>query len=175
MSALIVYYSRAGQNYCNGTLRTLPVGNTRVAAQMLHTLTGAPLFELVPVQPYDADYNVCINQAQQDQCRGARPAIRAWPDKLADSEILYLGYPNYWGTMPMVLFTFLEQADTAGKVICPFCTHEGGGLGRSEGDIRRLCPDATVLPGLALHGAAVARAGGDIARWVQGLPLPGQP
>lgn len=175
MSALIVYYSRAGQNYCSGTLRTLAVGNTKVAAQMLHTLTGAPLFELVPVQPYDADYSVCINQAQQDQQRDARPAFRACPESLAASEVLYLGYPNYWGTMPMVLFTFLEQADMTGKVICPFCTHEGGGLGRSEGDIRRLCPHATVLPGLALHGAAVAQAGGEIKHWVQELPLPGQP
>ena len=80
--------------------------------------------------------------------------------------MIYLGYPNYWGTMPMAVFTFLETYGFAGKIIRPFCTHEGSGLGSSLSDIRRLCPGATVKPGLAVHGSRIAEAEKTIEKWV---------
>lgn len=73
---------------------------------------------------------------------GARPELREYPDSLEPYDTVYLGYPNYWGTMPMPVFTFLEHFDFSGKTIRPFCTHEGSGLGHSVEDIRRLCPGA---------------------------------
>lgn len=72
--------------------------------------------------------------------------------------VIFLGYPNWWGTMPMPVFTFLGEYDFSGKTIVPFCTHEGSGSGRSEKDIAKLCPKATILKGLAIHGSRVSAA-----------------
>jgi flavodoxin len=83
-----------------------------------------------------------------------------------DYSLIFLGYPNWWGTMPMAVFTFLEDHDFSGKTIIPFCTHEGSGLGRSESDIKKICPHATVLTGLSIRGGSVYRAENDISAWL---------
>lgn len=166
MAQLIAYFSRTGENYVNGTIKNLPVGNTEVAAQMIQERTGGDLFRLEPVQAYPYGYNACIAQAQDEQRRDARPELKAYPDSLEGYDTIYLGYPNYWGTMPMCVCTFLEHFDFTGKTIRPFCTHEGSGMGRSEADIRRLCPGAKVERGLAIHGATVTRAGTAIEKWL---------
>ena len=168
MAELIAYFSRADENYFSGTLRTVPVGNTEIAAKMLQELNGADLFRIDPLIPYAKDYNECIAQAQEDQKRGARPELKAYPDSLDAYDTIYLGYPNYWGTMPMPVFTFLENFDFSGKVIRPFCTHEGSGMGRSEADIRRICPDAVVKKGLAVRGSAVKDAEEELRKWSSG-------
>jgi flavodoxin len=84
-------------------------------------------------------------------------------------EVIYIGYPNWWGTMPMAVFTFLESYDFSGKTIIPYCTHEGSGMGSSEGDIKKLCPNARVLPGLAIRGGSVDRADKDLSSWLKTL------
>ncbi len=164
--ALIAFYSRADENYVSGMLKMLDVGNTEVAARMIKELTGAELFAIRQVHPYSKSYNECIAEAQADQKRQARPELKAYPDDMESYDILYLGFPNYWGTMPMAVFTFLEHVDFTGKVIKPFCTHEGSGMGTSESDIRRLCPGAKVETGLAIHGSSVPKAKRDMERWV---------
>ena len=166
MASIIVYYSRRGENYVSGTIQTLAVGNTEAVARRLAALTGAELFQLVPCQPYSDQYDVCIQQAQDDQRRNARPALETLPERLDGYDTIYLGYPNYWGTMPMAVFTFLEGLDFTGKTIHPFCTHEGSGLGRSETDIRRLCPGAEIKPGLAIVGARAARSKDLVKDWL---------
>lgn len=166
MKILIAYFSRRDENYVGGALKNLTVGNTEVVAGILARLTGGTLFALQPVQPYARDYNTCIDQAQTDQRRNARPALQAWPEGFADYDTVFLGYPNYWGTMPMPVFTFLEGLDFTGKTIYPFCTHEGSGLGRSEADIRRLCSGAIVKPGLAVVGGRVGQAEAAVRDWL---------
>lgn len=166
MSAIIVYFSRKDENYVSGEIKNLAVGNTEVAAGMLHELTGADLFKMEPVAEYAKDYNTCIAQAQDDQRRDARPELKVYPESLGGYDTVYLGFPNYWGTMPMAVFTFLEHYDFNGKVIRPFCTHEGSGMGRSEADIRRLCPGAKVEKGLAIHGGSVKRAEAALRKWI---------
>ena len=166
MPALIAYFSRADENYVNGQIKTLAVGNTKVAAGIIRELTDADIFPIEPVQPYAKDYNTCIAEAQADQRRDARPELKSYPDSLDGYDTIYLGYPNYWGTMPMAVFTFLEHFDFSGKTILPFCTHEGSGMGRSEQDIKRLCPDATVRKGLAIHGGSVNTARAAIQKWL---------
>lgn len=166
MAAIIACFSRAHENYVNGAIRTLAVGNTEVAARKIQELTGAELFRIDPIQEYSTDYNECIAEAQADQRRDARPELKSYPESLDGFDTVYLGYPNYWGTMPMAVFTFLEHFDFSGKTILPFCTHEGSGMGRSEQDIRRLCPGAVVKPGLAIHGGSVQNAGNAITKWV---------
>ncbi|MCF2660824.1 flavodoxin [Pseudoflavonifractor phocaeensis] len=159
-------FSRADENYFSGVLRRVRVGNTEIAAQLLRELTGADLFKIEPVQPYSKDYNECIAQAQEDQRRDARPELKSCPNSLDGYGTVYLGYPNYWGTMPMAVFTFLERFDWNGKTIRPFCTHEGSGLGRSESDIRRLCPGAKVETGLEIYGSTSAKAGPAMKKWL---------
>lgn len=163
---LIAFYSRADENYVSGTLKYLPVGNTEVVAGMIKELTGADWFKIEQVQPYAKEYNVCIAQAQADQKRQARPELVAYPEHLEEYDTIYLGFPNYWNTMPMAVFTFLEHFDFSGKTIKPFCTHEGSRLGSSETDIKRLCPGAKVEKGIAIIGGSVTRAKKEIAMWV---------
>ena len=131
------------------------MGNTRRVAEQLASLTGGDLLELRQAHPYSDDYRTCVAQARADWQQSVRPELLGLPKDLSGYDRIYLGYPNYCGTMPMAVYTFLEHYDFTGKLICPFCTHEGSGLGRSERDIKRLCPGASVKPGLALHGGSV--------------------
>lgn len=94
MAAIIVYFSRKGENYVSGTIKKLAVGNTEVAADILQKLTGAETFKMQPVQEYSKDYNECIVQAQSDQRRNARPELKAYPESLDAYDTVYLGYPN---------------------------------------------------------------------------------
>ena len=167
MAAIIVYFSRKDENYVSGTIKKLEVGNTEVAANILQKLTGADLFRMQPVQEYSKDYNQCIAQAQADQRRDARPELKTYPESLDEYDTIYLGFPNYWGTMPMAVFTFLEHFDFSGKTIFPFCTHEVKGIGRSESDIRRLCPNAEVKKGLALRGGNIQSSEPELRRWLE--------
>lgn len=167
MAELIAFFSRGDENYVNGTLRWLEVGNTETAAGMIQELTGGELFRIDPGKPYSKDYNACIAEAQADQRRDARPELKAYPESVAEYEVIYLGYPNYWGTMPMAVFTFLEHFDFSGKTIRPFCTHEGSGLGSSVKDIKRLCPGAEVKTGLAIRGSSVDRSKEAIEWWLK--------
>lgn len=163
---LIAFYSRADENYVNGMIKKLEIGNTEVAAGIIHGLTGADMFKIEQLNPYSKIYNECIAEAQEDQRRNARPELKSYPESIEGYDVIYLGYPNYWSTMPMAVFTFLEHFDFSGKTIKPFCTHEGSGLGGSVKDIKKLCPTAKIEAGLAIHGGSVNRAKKDIEGWI---------
>ena len=171
MASLIAYYSRAGENYFGGSYRRIPVGNTEQVANMLAQLTGGDRFHIQQKVPYSDDYQACVAQARQDWQDKARPEVVGLPANLDGYDEIYLGYPNYCGTMPMAVYTFLEQGDFSGKTICPLCTHEGSGLGRSEADIRRLAPKATVKKGLAIHGSSVCREARMLEQWLHAMQL----
>ena len=163
---LVAFYSRADENYVSGQIRTLKTGNTEIAAGIIAKLTRADTFKIEQIQPYAKDYNECIAQAQSDQKRNARPELKNYPDSLDGYDVIYLGYPNYWSTMPMAVFTFLEHFDFSGKEIRPFCRHEGSGMGSSMDDIRRLCPDVAISQGLAIRGGFVERSEDEIQKWL---------
>ncbi|MCI5873490.1 MAG: flavodoxin [Clostridiales bacterium] len=166
-NTLVVFYSRADENYVSGMLKQLDIGNTEVAAGIIRELTDGELFKLEQVQSYSKDYNECIAEAQADQKRNARPELKRYPDTIEGYDTIYLGFPNYWGTMPMAVFTFLEHFDFDGKIIRPFCTHEGSGMGSSVNDIKRLCPGAKVEEGLAIRGSSVKNSKKDIENWIK--------
>ena len=166
MAKLIAYYSRADENYFGGAYRKIEVGNTERAAKMLAELTGADLFKIEQVTPYSADYQTCIAEAKRDLQAHARPALVTLPENLDAYDEIYLGYPNYWGTMPMAVYTFLEQYDFTGKTIHPFCTHEGSGLSNTEADIRKAAKGAKVARGLAICGSDVDKAEPKLKGWV---------
>ena len=158
MAQLVAYFSRADENYMNGTLRYLTVGNTEVAADIIRQATGADLFKIDPVAAYAPDYSTCIEEAKQDKKRDARPELKEYLPNLDGYDTVYLGFPNYWGTMPMAVFTFLERYDFSGKTIVPFCTHEGSRLGRSVKDFTRLAPKSTILEGFEIRGGRANQA-----------------
>lgn len=166
MAKLIVFYSRADENYFSGARRYIPVGNTEKVANMIAQITGAQLFKMEQQIPYAADYDTCIAQAKKDLQAKARPTLVSMPDSLDGYDEIYLGYPNYWGDMPMAVYTFLENYDWSGKMIHPFCTHEGSGLGQTERKIRNTCKGAAVTHGLAIHGDSVDRARETVKKWV---------
>lgn len=166
MAKLVAFYSRADENYFGGTKKYISEGNTKKAAEKIAELTGADLFEIVQEVPYAADYDTCIAEAKRDLKAKARPKVKNLPESLDAYDEIYLGYPNYWGTMPMAVYTFLEVYGFSGKTIHPFCTHEGSGLSGTVTDIEKAAAGAAVTQGLAIHGSEVDHAGAMIERWV---------
>lgn len=127
-------------------------GNTEVIAGMIAEQTGGDLFHVETTTVYPEEYNDLIAQARQEQDDDARPELASSVADMDAYDTVFIGYPNWWGTMPMTMFTFLENYDFSGKTVVPFCTHEGSALGSSESDIAELIPDAELLDGLAVRG-----------------------
>ena len=169
--SLSAYFSRKGNNYLGGSIVNLPIGNTEVIAKKIQGLTGSDLFQIQTVKPYPEDYTETTRVAQDELSGNARPELAETVAAMDSIEVIYLGYPNWWGTMPMAVFTFLDSYEFSGKTIVPYCTHEGSGLGSSERDIKKLCPKAKVLSGLAIKGGTVGRADNDLANWLKKLGL----
>ena len=167
MTKLIAIYSRADENYFGGAMKIIKVGNTEKAANMLAELTGADLFKIEQKIPYSADYRECVDQARKDKQENARPELISLPENIDQYDEIYLGYPNYCGTMPMAVYTFLESLDFSGKKIRPFCTHEGSGLSGTERDIQKTAKGAVVEKGIAIHGSSVDGAKSALQRWIQ--------
>lgn len=167
MAKLVAFYSRADENYFGGQYRYIKVGNTEKVANMISEITGADLFKIEQKDTYSADYQECIAEAKKDLQENKRPEVLDLPANLDAYDEIYLGYPNYWGTMPMAVYTFLENYDFSGKKIHPFCTHEGSGLSRTEKDIEKAAKGAKVEKGLAIHGSSVDSAKNAVEKWVK--------
>lgn len=164
---LIAYYSRRGTNYFDGKIIDLPVGNTEVVAGKIARISGGDLFHIETVKPYPADYDESTEVAKIELGENARPELTATVPDFDDYDVIYLGYPIWWGVMPMPVLTFLESYDFSGKTIVPFCTHEGSGFGMSERYIRQSCPEASVLPGLAIIGHLRDKADKPVKDWLE--------
>ena len=167
MANLILYYSRKGENYVNGSIQNIGKGNTERVAEFVQKAVDGDLFEIEPVREYSASYMTCIKEAQAEQRGNERPAVRKLPESLDGYDTIFIGYPNWWGTMPMFMFTVLDTFDWTGKKIVPFCTNEGSGLGSSERDIKASCPGATVLSGLSIHGGGAASSEKQVTAWAK--------
>ena len=163
---LIAYFSRADENYFGGAMRFVKVGNTEIVCNIMKDLIDTDVFKIEMQSPYSPVYMTCIEEAKRDLRAKARPALISLPESIDAYDTIVLAYPNYWGTMPMAVFSFLEQFDFSGKTILPLCTNEGSGLGGSERDIRRSCPGAEVKAGLSITGSAAADSEGKLRRWL---------
>lgn len=164
--SLVAYFSRRGKNYTNNGIAELKEGNTEIVAKKLAGLTGSDLFEIETVQPYPDDYQQTVAVSRQELADNARPQLKSQVANMAEYDVIYVGFPNWCGTMPMALFTFLESYDFSGKKIAPFCTHGGGGTGRAEHDIKKLCPQSESLPALSINGDRAANADEEITKWL---------
>lgn len=164
---LIVYYSRKGENYVNSSIKDLKEGNTKIIAKMIADITGGDLFEIDTVKEYPRDYYECIEVAKDELRQQARPQLKAYLKDPVKYDTVFIGYPNWWGTMPMAVCAFLERCDLGGKMILPFCTNEGSGMGKSESDLRKLCPGSKIEKGLSIHGAEAAGSRDLVEKWVK--------
>ena len=174
---LVAYFSRVGNtvwedgvdavtsaslNVVNGEY----AGNAQIIAQMAQEVTGGDLFLIQTENTYPSDYRKTTDVAADEQNNNARPALSSHVENMEQYDTIVLIYPNWWGTLPQALFTFLEEYDFSGKTILPLCTHGGSRMGSSERDIASLCPDANLLEGLAVSGSSAASAQSDVEKWV---------
>lgn len=154
---LIAYFSRTG--------------HTRAVAKQIESNAGGDLFEIVPAKSYPTDYEECVNVAEVEQETNARPQLASHVSNMDDYDVIFLGYPIWCGTMPKVVFTFLEESDFSGKTIVPFCTHGGSRFGSSISDIAELCPASPVLDGLAVLGMDARFTQKRVSNWLDELGL----
>lgn len=146
-------------------------GNTESVANEIASQTGADVFEIVPAEPYTDDYDTLLDIAQEEQQNAARPAIAGTIDNLGQYDVVYVGFPNWWGDMPMILYTFFDEYDLSGKTIAPFVTSGGSGFSGSIDTIKSLEPDAAITAGLSLGSPQAATPGDPVTGWLSGLGL----
>lgn len=146
---LVAFFSRAGDNYETGNIEK---GNTKIMAEFIAEKTGADLFEIKPVKEYPFDYRECTEVAKQELETNARPEIAAYPENLQNYDVIFLGYPIYWSTFPMIIYTFLENQDFNGKTIIPFCTSAGDYMTGKENTIPEIAKGSTIREGLGVKG-----------------------
>ena len=161
---IIIYFSRADENYSVGYITK---GNTEVVAEYIRDITKADMFKVERKVPYAKDYNTCIKQAQDEQRRGERPELKQMLNSIEDYDVVFVGSPIYWGTMPNPLLTQLEKLNWQGKTVMPFTTHEGSGLGNVVADLKNICKGATVLNGFAITGSAVKGSKDKVQNWIK--------
>ena len=166
---LIIYYSRVGENYWNGSIKDIAKGNTEIVAEFIQKAVGGDLFQVETVKPYDKDYYVCIEEAKKELHANARPELKEYLDSIDGYDNIFVCGPCWWGTFPMAIFTQLEKLDWTGKKVMAVMTHEGSGLGSCERDVKKLCVGATFGKGLAVHGADAAKSESDVAAWAKGV------
>ena len=154
---LVAYFSRSG--------------NTREIANQIHKSVGGDIFEIQSVKPYPHDYDAVVQQVRQELESGYKPALKTKIENIKSYDLVFIGYPNWWGTVPAPVRTFLSEYDFSGKTIVPFCTHEGSGLGQSATDISKHCPKSTLLGGVAIRGRDVKTAQNKVSEWLQKIKI----
>lgn len=145
--SLVVYYSWSG--------------HTKAVAEQIHEEVGGDIIELQPEKPYPTDYRECVDIAKQELEANARPAVATKVDNLDQYDVIFVGYPIWWGKAPMFVYTFLEQENFEGKTIVPFCTSGGSPIDGSIPDIQSSAKGATVVQGIESTDSQV------ISQWLQ--------
>ena len=175
---LVAYFSRSGNTVwedgvdavTSASINVMPdgefAGNAELLAGMAQQATGGDLFLIQTVDAYPSGYRDTTDQAKVEQNNDARPELASQVENMDQYDTIMLIYPNWWGTLPQPVMTFLEEYDFSGKTILPLCTHEGSRMGSSEKAIASLCPDVILLDGLAVRGGSAASAQSDVETWI---------
>ncbi len=164
---LVIYYSREGENYVNGSIQKIAKGNTEVAAEYIRDAVGADLFKVDTVVPYSEDYMTCIDEAKAETQKNERPELKDMLTDISSYDNIVIAGPCWWGTYPMAIFTQIDALDFTGKNVFALMTHEGSGLAGSERDLKKYCKGAAIGKSLAVQGARVASSEKLIADWSQ--------
>lgn len=151
----------------NGAL----TGNTGVVADMIAQATGADLFSIRTVEQYPDTYDATLDQGQQEQSDGARPELATHLENLDSYDTIFLGFPNWWGDMPMAVYTFLDEVDLSGKTVIPFVTSGGSGFSNTISTIQEMEPQATVQEGLSIGASSATGAQQQVESWLSELGL----
>ena len=164
---LVAYFSLAGEQYGVGVVEE---GNTSIIARMIAEQTGADLFEIKPETPYPTTYQGLLDVSRQEMADNSRPKIADTVDKMDNYDTIFIGYPNWWGDMPMIVYNFLESYDLSGKTIVPFCTHGGSGLSNTESTIADIT-GGTMKDGFAISGTTAQNdrdtARNEVTQWLK--------
>ncbi len=164
--SLVIYFSRADENYFGGEMKYIEKGNTEIVAEYIKDLTNADMFKVEPLNPYSKKYMECIEEAKERTKNHDAPIKENIKD-ISLYEVIYIGSPIYWGGMPEEMFTALKGIDFTGKTIRVFTTHEGSGLSSVPNQVKNLCTNAEVdTNGLAILGSSVNSAKEKVAEWI---------
>lgn len=170
---LVAYFSLAGEQYAVGVIEE---GNTSIIAHMIAEQTGADLFEIEAATPYPESHSELLEVSQEEMSENARPEIVGTVENMADYDTVFIGFPNWWGDMPMIVYNFIESYDFEGKTVIPFCTHGGSGLSGTESTIEELT-GAAMLDGFAISGETAQnnrdRSKDEVAAWLNEIGFAG--
>ncbi|MCH4166624.1 MAG: NAD(P)H-dependent oxidoreductase [Megasphaera sp.] len=159
--------ARASRQVENGKL----VGNTGLMSEWIAQETKGDTYSIKTVQPYPSDYDETVKVGKDEAEKGTKPELQEQPLDLSKYDVIFVGYPNWWGDMPMAMYSFFDTHDFAGKTIIPFCTSGGSGFGNTVDAIRKAEPQATVVQGIAVHANDVKDAKAQVTQWVSGIDL----
>ena len=165
MKNLVIYYSRRGQNYVNGSIQNLPKGNAERIAEFIKNAVGADVFEVDTVKPYDKNYMVCIEEAKAELRAKSRPELKEMLSDISEYDNIFIVGPNWWGIYPMALYTQLEALDFSGKTVHYVVTHEGSGLGGVPKTMKDACKGAKIGTSLAVQGGSVSGSEKQVKDW----------
>ena len=167
MKLIVIYFSRIDENYFGGSMRYITKGNTEVVAEYIKDITNADLFKVERRIDYAKDYKTCIEEAKDEQRKGELPELKKYLDDISNYDVIFIGGPIYWGTLPQPMFTELSRLNFDGKIIMPFSTHEGSGLASIVRDIKKYAPNASVKPGLSIVGSNVNSSKEKVEKWIK--------
>ena len=153
MKVLVAYFSHSG--------------NTKILAEKISDITRGTIFTIDPVKVYPTDYQTVVDQAKKEINADFKPELKTGIENIDEYDTIFIGSPNWWGTVAPPVATFLTSYEFRGKKIIPFITHEGSRLGRTVSDINRLCPDSDVLEALPVRGSLVTKAENDVKTWLR--------
>lgn len=145
--------------------------NTKAVAEEIHAQVGGDIFHVTTVKTYPEDYRQTTEVAKVEQNNNERPALNVYVENMDEYDTLFVGFPDWWGSMPMAMFTFLEHYDLSGKTVVPFLTHGGGGVQRCEQDIAKVCSSSTVLPALVLSASQGGSSKEQVSSWLRRINL----
>ena len=167
MKNLVIYYSRSGENYVNGSITKINKGNTEYVAEFIRDDFAADLFKVETLKEYSASYMDCIREAQKELDNDEKPKLKKYLEDISEYDNIFIAGPCWWGTYPMAIFSAVEGLDFSGKKILPIMTHEGSGMGHSENDLKRHIAGAEFVKGLAIHGADASKSENKVVEWVK--------
>lgn len=152
MNSLIIYYSRSGENYINGEIKSLEKGNTELLIDLFKDKLNSDTFKVTQIKPYSNDYSICIEEARIDKKNNIKPELIDDLIDISKYELILIAYPNYWGDIPMALYGLLEKLDFTNKKIIPICTHEGSGFGTSLNTLNKILKNVVIINSFSIYG-----------------------
>lgn len=164
---LIIFFSRAGENYVSGNIRNLQHGNTHIVAKFIRKSVDGDLFEVLTTEPYPSDYTTCTEVAKKELNSNARPELKKYLDSLDGYDNIFICGPCWWGSYPRAIFSLIERLDFTGKKVMALVTHEGSGLGSCEIELKQACKGAVFGKGLAIRGSSASSSENEVADWAK--------